>query len=162
MIIKTEPWLVPESIGFIEGKLTKESKVLETGAGGSTFWFAERVASVLSFEHNLAWSEKIKVELLKRNISNVRLVYDPAYPKQGLSLGIELFDIALIDGRGRVVSIHSSFANVISGGLIILDDSERRRYTRAIKYLSSLCSFQKTFYGNWNTMVWNTTVWRKP
>lgn len=157
MVIKTEPWLAPESIEFIEGKLTKESRVLETGAGGSTFWFAERVAYVLSFEHNPAWSEKIKAELLKRNVSNVRLIHDRSYPREGLNLGKELFDMALIDGRGRCASVRSSFDNIVSGGFIILDNSERRRYTRAINYLSSLCPFQITFYGEEG----NTTIWQK-
>lgn len=157
MIIKAEPWLVPESIEFIEGKLTKESRVLETGTGGSTFWFAERVAYVLSFEHHPAWCKKIKAELLKRNISNVRLICGRRYSQQGLSLGEELFDMALIDGRGRCTSVRSSFDNIVSGGFIILDNSERKRYRRAINYLSPLCSFQKTFYGEET----NTTIWQK-
>ena len=69
---KILPWLVKDSIKFLESILTRDSIVLETGSGNSTVWFAERVKKVISFEHDKVWYDKTKkildMEELKKTI----------------------------------------------------------------------------------------------
>lgn len=46
------PWFTYSAISFIEKKLLKSFNVFECGAGNSTKWFAKRVNSIISVEHD--------------------------------------------------------------------------------------------------------------
>lgn len=153
MIEKTKPWLVHEAIIFLEAILTKKSLVLETGSGASTIWFANRARSVLSFEHNKTWYKNVKETLEHKGIKNVELKYVPDYPKKGLDLK-GLFDVILIDGRGREKSFMSVLRNLKIGGYLILDNAERSRYKNIIGIMSSLGYPKMIFIDKWSTIFW--------
>ena len=52
------PWLVPESILFLDKWLQKNMHGFEFGSGRSTKWFTNRVSFYYSVEGNLEWYNK--------------------------------------------------------------------------------------------------------
>jgi hypothetical protein len=52
------PWISMGAILAIEGVLNHTHRVLETGAGGSTVFFAKRALSVRSYERSEEWLQK--------------------------------------------------------------------------------------------------------
>lgn len=153
IIEKSKPWLVPDSIIFLEAILTSKSKILEAGAGASTIWFAKRAESVLSFEHNKSWFDDVKETLKHHGIKNVDLRHKPDYPKKGLTIK-GLFDVILIDGRGRVRTTMSVLQNLKVGGHLILDNAERSRYRKIIEAMRILGYPMIVFKEKWITMIW--------
>ena len=53
------PWMTFQSISFIEEKLENGSCVFEYGGGGSTLFFLDRGARVITVEHDKEWFEKL-------------------------------------------------------------------------------------------------------
>ncbi len=153
IIEKREPWLVPASIIFIEAILFPKAKVLEAGAGASTIWFAKRVDSVLSFEHDKSWFNDVKETLELQKLNNVDLRHEPDYPKKGLAIE-GLFDVILIDGRGRVKTTMSILKNLKPGGHLILDNAERPKYSKIIQAMRILKYPSIVFKDKWITMIW--------
>ena len=127
-----------DAVAFLERIITPECHILETGVGASTLWFAERAASVLSFEHKPDWYFAILDEFIKRKISNATVVYDPEYPSRGIGRAAGPFDLIVIDGRGRVRSIEASHEQLKPGGYLCLDNATRPRYERARILLDGL------------------------
>ncbi|HTF29276.1 MAG TPA: hypothetical protein VK625_10550 [Flavitalea sp.] len=66
------PWLTFGAIHAIKKKLKPDMKVFEYGSGGSTLFWASRVKSVISVEHDKAWFLKIKNDFQDRKITNVQ------------------------------------------------------------------------------------------
>lgn len=154
--IKSVPWLVNESILFLQGILTPRARVLETGCGGSTLFFAQRAECVFSFEHTEKWLNKTEAALRKHNLmDNVTLIYDPKYPKNGLPNMAAKFDIILIDGRGRNKSVKTALDKLDDGGYLILDNAERKRYEPAISFMKKTKWPFMTFADKWITMFWH-------
>lgn len=153
IIAKSKPWLVSDSVIFIDSILTDESKVLEAGAGASTVWFALRAESVLSFEHNKSWYDNVKETIKHAGVENVDLRFIPDYPKKGLDISGS-FDVILIDGRGRVRTTMSVLKNLKVGGYLILDNAERPKYKPIIKAMRSLNYPSIQFADKWTTAIW--------
>lgn len=65
------PWLVFSSISFLESWLKKNMNVFEYGSGGSTLYFAEKTATVVSVEHDKAWYENAKKAILDSGVENI-------------------------------------------------------------------------------------------
>jgi hypothetical protein len=119
---------------FLFDALKPTDIVLEYGAGGSTLEIAKRVKEVHSIEHDPFYFEKVKAGAP----DNVRLYHIPKnseeapghdgteeqffdyvhFPK---SLGIK-FDVALIDGRCRVVAAKVASTLLQQDGLIFIHD----------------------------------------
>ena len=131
-----EPWFKSEVTKHLDKLLQPDWVVLETGCGGSTIWYAERVAEVHSFEHDKAWYFKTLNLLREEKIENVWLYYSRLYPEKGIPMkdfpcssdGNKMFDFISIDGRGRMKSIETTIGNLKSGGYLLLDDCQRERY----------------------------------
>ena len=154
-VVDDVPWLVPDSITFLNAILTKQSMVIETGSGGSTVWLAQRVLKVVTFEHKKAWMDATQNRLDELKLGNVQFFHDPEYPTTGIGTQTAyLYDLALIDGRGRVKSIQTILPKIKPGGFICLDNSERPKYQPAIKLLDKTCASKSTFKEAWETSFW--------
>jgi predicted O-methyltransferase YrrM len=153
-IVPDHPWLTPEAMGFLESILTPTSSVLETGAGGSTLWIAKRAGMVVTYEHDEKWYSTIRRELDRRGIRNVLLYLIPSYPTAGLTFDDEIFDVLLVDGRGRVQTIKTALRSVKRGGWILLDNSERTRYDSGKEILDAACSEKRIFKDGWEATAW--------
>ncbi len=130
------PWLTYPLINFLEPLLNRDMKMYEFGCGNSTLWFAERVGSVQSVEHDKEWYEAIKSKLP----SNVKLSFEeivsnqtysaitfmPASDETSYSSSVsrtgQLYDIILVDGVYRTNSIVHSVRSLNEHGVIILDN----------------------------------------
>jgi predicted O-methyltransferase YrrM len=153
--VADKPWLTPGAIEFLETVINEESVVVETGAGGSTIWLAARVAKVTTYEHNPLWARLVRRELVRRRLSNVRLVLDPEYPATGLGHHpARSVDLLLVDGRGRCLSIRTGLPAVRPRGWVFLDNSERERYAPIVKELDERFTTRVKFVDGWEARAW--------
>jgi predicted O-methyltransferase YrrM len=179
------PWIVYEAIDWLESFLTRDMQVLEWGSGGSTIFFAKRVHSVVTIEHDPEWYSTLFHQLRQGDISNVRLVLcppvesetgDEAYTStdaayRGLSFRSyteaidsypdQFFDLVFVDGRARQACMRHAFIKIRPGGYLLLDNSDRPHYQNEKTLLSDWG--RQEFYGPgpYNDYFWETTVWKR-
>lgn len=109
------------------------ARVFEYGSGASTGWLARRAKEVTSVEHHGDWFALMQSQL--RSFGNVDLRYraleGDAYAR---AIGeVEgQFDLIVIDGRRRADCLEQSVNRLKPDGIILFDDSGRRRYRGAI------------------------------
>jgi len=133
---KPLPWVTYPFIAFIDDRLRKDFEIFEFGSGNSTLYYAARVRSVTSVENDRFWFEKINNSMPANvNLFYCELIYGGAYCKYALSTNKE-YDIVVVDGRDRVNSCLNSIVALKPGGVIILDDSERKEYGPAHIFFS--------------------------
>jgi len=133
------PWMSYAAIDFLDEYLTRSMKVFEYGSGGSTLYFSQRVASVVSVEDNPEWYERVKQRLSDRGVTNVSVKLLPFNFKDPVgfessdylqALASDQFDVLVIDGSEEWTQVRPMcfrFAErfVRPGGIIVLDDSWR-------------------------------------
>ena len=176
------PWTTPASILFFDKVLTKKMKGLEYGSGISTIYFARKTGNLVSIEHDKIWHEHIRTLLAKSKLSNVNYIlispdrpeskkkienrckaeFDSenmnykAYFEYMSSFPENHFDFILIDGRARVECSRRAIDILKSGGIFILDNSERTRYKPVHDMLNGWQKVHTT------TGLTDTTIWFKP
>lgn len=155
-----EPHVNPQAMVLLRSIINSNSRVLETGAGSSTVWFAERVKKIISFEHKRKWYEVVLCELLKLGKINYFLFFDPKYPVEGVGNADSRYDIIFIDGRGRVKSIMTSHKLLKKGGYLILDDSYRKKYKAGKDFLDNL-GWEKTITYNIDNPPREAIFWKR-
>lgn len=156
------PWMTFSAIDFLDARLSKNDKVFEYGTGGSTIFFAERVNTVVSIEHDLEWLDLVMQTLNFRNIANVNAtcikgesltnhtktkindsdyqycystktgLYFNQYVNQINNYPDDYFDWVVIDGRARPSCIKEAISKVKPGKYLLIDNSERAHYQPAI------------------------------
>ena len=132
---KALPWVTYGFIDFIEERLNKEMYLFEYGSGNSTLWYAEKVASVTSVEHDKHWFEKIQGSMPNNvDIFYEALNYGGSYSNYVNKQSKE-FDMIIVDGRDRVNCTKKALLKLSSLGVVVLDDSEREAYSEAIIFL---------------------------
>ena len=159
---------------------------LAVGFLASTVFFATKVQSLVSIEHNEEWFSKIQEKLKVKGLKNVdyrlikkqKLDSELPIPNEISSVpGIdefgyrsdyinyftalndyedEYFDFIIVDGRARPECLFASMSKLKQNGLMILDNSERERYKICFKELSHWESINTT-----NGLT-DTTFWVKP
>lgn len=158
------PWLTFACLRWLESHVRSDMDVFEWGSGGSTLYFAPRVRSLVSVEHDQDWHATVDAWLRRRGISHVRLVLQPpedagATPREqatrlfqssdaayrdklfvGYVKAIDAypqrsFDLILIDGRSRVGCLAHALDKVKAGGAIVFDNSDDPRCAAAISAL---------------------------
>lgn len=179
---KALPIITIDALKFLikevdEGRI---NNVLEFGSGGSTIWFSKQnLKKFISVENNLKWQKKLKT-FIKNN--NCELIHKNT-PYYGVTDGFdnESFDLVFVDGRDRVNCVNKSIRLVKPGGILMLDNSERKKYKEIYNKLSSWEMFKTTqtkpdlttdlgkYSGhkknhNYNSPdgYWSTTWWVKP
>ena len=129
------PWISYPCIAFLEPRVRSDMVVFEYGCGNSTLWWAQRVARVVSCEHDAAWYEKVKKELP----ANVELVYAPLDDDTGYvgeaARHPGMFDILVIDGRRRVACARNALSALKPSGIILWDNTERDEYREGLDFL---------------------------
>ena len=185
-LIDEAPWLTYGAIEYL-GKIIKpHMKVFEYGSGGSTIWFAKRVAEVVSVEHDKEWLELVVGKLKKEGLKNARLILKSAkkstekgkyeYFRSTKEVGMsfkdyvlaidsfadQYFDLVVVDGRARVACIRQAYSKVKPGGYLVLDNSERKDYHEAFLFMKRRAQYRKDFFGviAYGTGLMQTTLWR--
>lgn len=182
------PWITFESEEYIRKIISSNSVVFEWGSGGSTVYFSKRVKQIISIEHNKEWFNLVKTELEKINLKNYEYtlieptpissvvnvedifrskdqdykdVYFKDYCNAINKYPDNYFDVIVVDGRARNGCLSNSFSKLKTGGIIILDNSEREEYNYGKSFLNK-CKEEK-FYGPgpFNLSFWETTIFIK-
>lgn len=136
MIALGLPWWNVSATREVEKHLSsrRSPRVFEYGAGASTAWLARRAGTVVSVEHHPDWHERISP--MVRGFANASLwqrdlageSYVGAIDEAGGK-----FDLIVIDGRRRIDCLERAIPHLAAGGIILFDDSGRRRYRSGIK-----------------------------
>ena len=177
---KPAPWLSPTSILFFKKYLEKDMVGAEFGSGSSTLFFAPRILKLYSVEHNEEWYNLINEKLKGLNCSNVdyRFVLqndesdfvDDAFDleKKGdfeirrdyvnyfralNDIEDHSLDFVIVDGRARTECCHEILPKIKQGGILILDNSERKRYDLVFEQLKDY-EMHQTTNGLTNTTFW--------
>jgi len=129
------PWFTYPSINFFTNRLNINLNVFEFGSGNSSLFFAKRVKSLISVEHNKDWFEQLKVSLPKNSKLNFVESSTSKQYLNPLKLSNEKFDIIIVDGIFRNECLVESVNHLTESGVIILDDSERTEYTDGKNFL---------------------------
>lgn len=174
-----KPWFPFMLIDWLEEHLSGDEIIFEWGSGGSTKWFSERCKQIVSVEHDKLFYDDLRkklpdnVEYLLR-VPGARSFRRASNPKSNKSALLQrdfrdyvksidsygFFDIIIIDGRARPSCISHAIPRLREGGIILLDNSQRFRYRRAINMLSDWEHIE--FFGEGDLpFYWKSTIWVK-
>lgn len=131
---KPIPWMNYAIIDFLDERLKRDFSLFEFGSGYSTSFYAGRVGRVVSVEYDRNWYELVK----KQVPENVEVIFkekdiDGDYCRTVLAAGDE-YDVIVVDGRDRCNCLKQSILALKSGGVLVLDDSQRDRYRECFEY----------------------------
>jgi len=149
------PWWTYRAIDEVEVWLEsrpRPARVFEYGSGASTVWLARRSAEVYSVEHDAGFASLM--EGLLASVPEATLQVCPPSPsahpavpsaKEGYAGqdfaayvaaidGVEGdFDLVVVDGRAREACLQHALPRLAEGGIVVFDNTRRRRYRRAIE-----------------------------
>lgn len=156
------PWMNYEAIIFLQSRIGQIDSVFEFGSGESTKFWQNNNKNIVSIEHDPGFFSNLKAELVNNvdyrliepEIDEVDDHQDPTDPYKYHSdvfkgytfknyvtaiddFSDEYFDLIVIDGRARASCLLHSAPKIKKGGLIILDNSDRQRYTEKTESLFS-------------------------
>ena len=126
-LYKEHPWLVLDSVNFMENYLKPQDRGLEWGCGRSTVWFAKRIGVLTSVETDKTWHGLVSSKLADAELVNVDLHLvskdDPEeYLKPASVLAYESLDFVLVDGQHRHLAVTTSLPLLKKGGILIIDN----------------------------------------
>lgn len=157
---KPIPWYTYSAIYFLEKNIASHLCIFEYGSGNSTLWWADRVSSVLSVEHNMPWFDYMKVRI-PTNIDYryCELIDGGEYCKT-ISKFNKQFDIIIIDGRDRNNCAKYAIKAIKDDGVIVWDNSDRSAYIEGFQFLSKNGFKRIDFHGNGpiNNHDWSTSI----
>lgn len=124
-----DPWLTRTAVNQLNGYLNRSMQGFEWGSGRSTVWFANRLGSLVSVEHDADWYAQTAKMLGSTGVRNVdyRLVSqntEKEYASQIDDFPDEHFDFVLVDGEHRDACVRAAAAKVRVGGLLVVDNAE--------------------------------------
>lgn len=120
------PWITMGAIIALEEMLKPTFSVIEFGSGGSTVFFAKRCKTVLSYETNIEWYNKVR-SIISNHYSNVTLKHgDMDVFTNELEVNNNMYDVAIVDTDEKVTDRRTLANMLISkiqlGGYIIIDN----------------------------------------
>ncbi len=151
------PWWTLKATEVVDDYLRNldgNAVVFEFDGGASTAWLAKRCATVYTLDHDPEWTRR--TALLCGAYSNVTYLTrspDPASEPAGgrfisekagfrgvtfrnyvesINSVEESFDMVVIDGRCRPESLLAAMSSIKDSGIILFDDSRRKRYQRPL------------------------------
>jgi len=133
--IAKNPLLSNNAINFLKNYFVQNSnsKVLEFGSGASTVWLSRLTSNLVSIKHHPDWYETVKSTLDNDSTCqsvDLRLLPLPYYSVCD-EFPDEYFDLIIVDGRDRMKCLEASIRILKPGGILMLDDAQRKRYERA-------------------------------
>ena len=121
------PWLPYAATQLLAERLSRAHTVLEFGAGSSTLFSMDRVARVVSLEHDPVWLAWARARI-RGNVELIATVQEPAEAYRApLGASGERFDLILVNGAHRNEAFADAVGRLAPGGVILLDDSHRSR-----------------------------------
>jgi len=131
------PWLNYPINDFLGRRLSEQHSLFEYGSGYSTIFFSRRVKHVTSVEYDSDWFRE--VVNLTEGLSNVNILFRQIGPEyvNAISESGDKYDIVLVDGRKRVECAISASDFLSEQGVVVLDDSERKKYLQVEEFYIS-------------------------
>lgn len=150
------PYMSKRATKEIEKIILKEGykNCFEWGSGSSTLWLEHFMMSIVSVEYSKKWFDEVnkridknKTELVfqapqeerenKDEIKSKKRGYHKYSFKNYVDIinNFENFDLIIIDGRAREHCLENSIKCLNKNGLIVFDDTYRKRYRDKIKTL---------------------------
>lgn len=127
MNVPTQPMMNPGEVEAFRKVIesVKPRRVLEWGAGASTLYWPKLFPAIewLAVEHDYAWAAAVQANLQP----NTRLMFLPFPDYYRLDEGT--FDLIIVDGRERVRCLDAARKLLNPGGVVLLHDYSRRRYS---------------------------------
>ncbi len=150
------PWWSFSAIRKIDAILAgkPDARVFEWGSGASTLWLSRRAAHITSVEHDEPWYKEMTGRTESLGNVDLRFVapdppdsHDARYRSdkpqwRGRSFAAYVraieetdtqYDLIVIDGRARAACLEAAQGRLSPGGLIVFDNSGRKRYREAIR-----------------------------
>lgn len=147
------PWWTLSAIDAVERWIAARNgnvRAFEYGSGASTVWLARRCRQVVTVEHDAGFAQYVAPLLARDNI-RLKLVEPTAnvsvpvagsgrrgFEHADFSAYVDAItdggphDLIVIDGRARVACLARAREFLKPGGLIVFDNSDRRRYRDAL------------------------------
>lgn len=151
------PWYTYPCTHFLDQRARPEMDVFEYGSGHSTLWWAKRVRSVTSCEHDPAFYKEISVHAP----ANVRYILPEAdmYASTAKSQPGK-FDVVVVDGQDRVACAMAAVDALNPGGVVIWDNADRDIYKDGYAFLSDRSFRRLDFHGHGPIWIkeWSTTI----
>ncbi len=135
MIALDCPWWNVAATGKVDRFLAARpgARVFEYGAGASTAWLARRAGEVISVEHHAGWHGALGSMIADhRNVKLWHRALEGAGYIGAIAEAGGAFDLIVVDGRRRVECLAQAIPFLKPGGIVLFDDSARRRYRAAI------------------------------
>lgn len=130
------PWITYPALSFLERRVTAEMSVFEFGSGNSTLWWAERVRDVTAVEHDESWATRVAARMPPNaSVAHVALVADGDYSRFAQRSG-RRYQVIVVDGRDRVNCALASVESLAPDGVMVWDNTERKRYAVGLRRLS--------------------------
>lgn len=130
------PWVTRDAIKLLRDLVKPTDRCLEWGAGSSTAWLSSRAASVLSVEHDPAWSERVSAQLAREGLvrGSVRLLSTAPLERPAASPYVRVIDefgegeldFCFIDGEHRAACALAVLPKLACGGVLVIDDVQSR------------------------------------
>jgi hypothetical protein len=149
------PWWTYDAIDAVSDWLRVHARPLrafEYGSGASTFWLAKRFDEVHSVEHHKGFGDMMATELAPLGNVEFRIVEPSTTSTPRVPSGKEdhagldfydyvhaidavpgEFDLVVVDGRAREACLAAAEPRLAPGGVVVYDNSARRRYRPAIE-----------------------------
>jgi Methyltransferase domain len=133
------PWLPFRLIDELEAVIRPGSRVFEYGGGGSTLWFLDRGAVVVTVEHHPEWAALLgrsidsgNWTLLERSVAPSVARGYASYADAISTYPDEWFDVVVVDGRARRRCVARALPKIKPSGLLLVDDVNREKYADAV------------------------------
>ena len=134
------PWLTAEATRMLDELLQPSFVGIEWGSGRSTTWFAQRVARLVSVEHDATWHATVSERLAEQQLTNVdyrlypcepeqvetdewiRAMFASDYVRAADTFESRSIDFALVDGMYRSACALAVIPKLRAGALLIVDN----------------------------------------
>lgn len=129
------PWLPFRLIDRLGAEVGPGARVFEYGGGGSTLWFLDRGADVVTVEHDEQWAALLRGSVAGERWDLLHRSGDDDYREYVHAIddfADNTFDVVLVDGRERVRCLRAALPKVRPGGVVIVDDTDRERYAAGL------------------------------
>lgn len=159
-----DPWIAPEAVSLIDKYLRPSHSVVEWGSGRSTLWFAQRVHTVLSVEHQPDWASTVDASLRHAGFADrvtLRTVPLGAADSHDYVAAVDVVtprsvDLALIDGLWRADCVARAVQLLRPAGLLVVDNSDRMHVDQWPVPSEWHMILHANFFGE------RTTIWQAP
>lgn len=172
------PWITFRAQRYLEEFVEPGMRVFEYGVGGSTAYFLDSGARLVSVDHDPAWVDKVRqacsgdweVHSVPPSIEDDDSGYRSHIVQGSFRAYVRTidayshFDVVMVDGRARSACLEQAHPHVRPGGLLVLDNSDRDIYRDAAAQIDALGWRREDFFGpgHYNLFFWQTTIWTRP